>query len=369
MTLNAHDQAIADEFVARIDAVADDLAATAAESERLGHLAPRALELLHQADLYRIAVPTEVGGLGLHPVVQMRVIERLAEIDTACAWNIMVSNNSASFMGAYLGDAGVAEVFADGVPNAAGVGPTYGQGTPVQGGYRVSGVFRICSGANHAAWFRFHTVVDGEKRCIVVPREAVRLLDNWDVLGLRGSGSPDVELDDIFVPEHMTFPREERLRGGPHFLQRDLAWAACEHAAIAIGLGRRAVRMAREHLAARPVLPETALLRLGRSAIAIEAAARAVESHFAEVTARLDVPGADVDAVSADNPAWSAYAQDVAMECLETARRLVGTKGLYLPNEFDLLLRDAVGAGQHVCVAEFHFGNAARRLVGGAVGG
>lgn len=350
-----------------IDEIAGLLRSTRAESEELRHLSPVALEALEDAGLYRINVPVECGGLELDPVGQMRVIARLAEIDSASAWNVMVSNNSASYIAAYLPDPGFSEAFADGVPRAAGVGPAYGVAVPSEDGYRISGRFRLCSGADHAQWFRFTTWTgegaDRTKLFFVVPRSEVIVLDNWDVLGMRGSGSPDVLLEDAFVPERMTLRTEVPLRGGGHFRFLDLPATAYEHAAVAIGLGRRAVAETTRILASRPTRFDTALNALGKAHVRIETAATAVEAQFTKIFEQVQDPTLDPAVLGRNNMVLAAYATDVALECVETAYRLAGAAGLYSPNEFEQLLRDVHGVSQHVCVQDFHYTSAGRYLL------
>jgi alkylation response protein AidB-like acyl-CoA dehydrogenase len=174
-----------------------------------------------------------------------------------------------------------------------------------------------------------------------------------------------VELDGVSVPEHMAIPEEIPLRGGPHFRQRDLPAAAYEHAAIAVGLGRRAVQAAVAAIASRATRHETTLNALGRASVNLEMVSLAVEAEFTRVCELLDDPETDADAVSANNPAIAAHAMDVAMDCVETAYRLAGAMALYTPNVFERLLRDAHAASQHACVQDFHFTNVGRRLIDG----
>jgi alkylation response protein AidB-like acyl-CoA dehydrogenase len=366
MTSSTHldDAALRLELLARVDAIRDVLADTAQASAQARELVPEAVTALNEAGLMRMNVPLELGGWEAAPATQMEVLAALAAIDTAAGWIAMVSNNSAGFMGAFLPDAGVEEVFAGGtVPICSGVAAPSGTATEVDGGFALTGYWRLCSGVHHSSWLRLTAAVDGnaEHRVFaVVPQSAVEIHDTWHVLGLRATGSSDVSLTDEFVPAHRTLFSEERRRGGARYRLHGLPASSHEHVGIALGLGRRALDELAAAVGAKTrargvPAREVVLTELGRLAVSLESVSALAQRSYARDLALLEDDDIDAGTVGLDGPALAAYATDVATECIQTAYRCAGTLALYEPNVFERLLRDIHGATQHVMVQDVNY--------------
>jgi 3-hydroxy-9,10-secoandrosta-1,3,5(10)-triene-9,17-dione monooxygenase len=96
-----------------------------------------------------------------------------------------------------------------------------GRARRVEGGYRLSGRWPFSSGIDAAAWNMFGAVVSDEEtgqsehRMLLVPASDYTIIDTWEVIGLAGTGSKDVEVKDIFVPAYRTLATE-RIKGGPN---------------------------------------------------------------------------------------------------------------------------------------------------------
>ncbi|GAA2216274.1 acyl-CoA dehydrogenase family protein [Nonomuraea monospora] len=326
---------------------------TASESEEARYLVPEAVEALTDVGLLKMRPVRELGGTEASPATQMLVLAAIAEIDVSTAWNVMVNNNSTGFMSAFLSDEGVQEVFADGVPIAAGVTPATGRARKVEGGYIFDGRWKTCSGVRQASWVRLCGALDdGSGRTVhgVLPKAHVEIHDTWHVLGLRGTGSYDVSLTEYFVPDHRIVPTETRLRGGPQYRLGGVAKAAYEHTGIALGIGRRSLRELAA-LADRRGRPDHVITDLGRLTMALDAAealAVSVQEHAYEV---LSDDAADVTRPGMEGLAAATHVTEVALDCAHTAYRHAGTSGLYLPNSFERLLRDVLAAGQHIAVS------------------
>lgn len=362
------DKELRAELLARVEAIGSIIAETAVESEQRRALAPRTLAALKGAGLLRMRVPAEAGGWDATPATTMLVLARIAEIDPPTAWNVMVFNNSTAFIGAFLPDPGFSEVFGKGVPICAGVAPPYGEAVACDGGFRVSGRWRLCSGVIQAEWVRLATVTKEttpRRLFIIVPQATLEIIDNWHVIALSGTGSNDVALADHFVPEHMTFWKETRMRGGPQHRQRGLVASSYEHTAIAIGIARRALREAAGVLAKRSNPREMHLNQLGRLQIQLDAITSLVLERFERDYDDLADPAVDPDTIGINNLAMSAHATELASECVEAAYRTAGSLALYRPNIFERLLRDVHGATQHVAVLDGHFTDLGARLAQG----
>jgi alkylation response protein AidB-like acyl-CoA dehydrogenase len=200
---------------------------------------------------------------------------------------------------------------------------------------------------------------------IIVPQPALTIFDNWNVFALSGTGSNDIALTDYFVPSHMAFWEEKRMRGGPQHRQRGLVASSYEHTGIAIGIARRALREAAEALAGRPSPREMHFNQFGRLQVQLDAITSLVLERLARDYDDLSDPMVDPETVGIANLAMSAHATELARDCVEFAYRVAGAQGLYRPNIFERLLRDVHGATQHVGVQDSHYTDFGARVVAG----
>jgi len=146
--------------------------------------------------------------------------------------------------GAYLDDDAVTELWADGkMPVIAGQGTRPGSAVSQDGGFLLSGSWSFASGIRHSSHIHTLGVIEGtgEPRIFVVPVEQATLIDNWDVLGLRGTASIDYEIDKVFVPEGYTHfaTLDTGKRGGSLYNLGIIGFAAICHTGWALGVGRR----------------------------------------------------------------------------------------------------------------------------------
>jgi indole-3-acetate monooxygenase len=355
------------ELLSRVEQVRDVLTRTAVESEEARFLVPEAVSALREAGLLRLKAAAELGGWEATPATQLLVIEALTEIDPAAGWNVMVNNNSSGFMGAYLPDAGIAEVFADGVPIAAGVAPPMGSARRVDEGYVFTGRWKTCSGVRQSSWLRLAGGTDeGGTVFGVLPQQDAQIHDTWHVFGLRGTGSFDVSLDGYFVPDHRCITKQVAYRGGAQYRLTGLAASSYEHAAIALGLGRRALKELAVFAARKGNPRDKALTDLGRCVTALDAIRALALLSYEEIYGLACDDAADLTLAGLGGQAVASHATEVALDCAETAYRHAGTSGLYLPNPFERLLRDVHGATQHIAVQETNYRELGARLVSDA---
>ena len=169
------------------------------------------------AGLTRLPLPEAYGGSRLRPDELLTVWEAVARIDPAAAWNLMMTSGNMSMVGP-LPEAGLAEVFADGPATiAAALNPPL-TATRVDGGWLVSGASPFASGCHHTPWCALGAIEvrDGEPVLdpatgapqpfvIVFPRRDATIVDSWHTVGMRGTGSATIEVEDLFVPDHRTW--------------------------------------------------------------------------------------------------------------------------------------------------------------------
>lgn len=229
----------------RAKVVADIASECAEAGDREGQLAPPVVDAFHREGLLGMWVPRSLrGGLELGPLASMDVLEQVSYGDASAGWVLMAGSLATGTGGAYLGDEAVAELFGgDRLPVIAGQGTRPGTATRVAGGFRLSGSWSFASGIKHGTHIHTLGVVpeSGEARIFVLPVDKATLIDNWDVMGLRATGSIDYRIDDVFVPEAFTHPAttETPLRGGAIYSLGIIGLAVLCHSAWAAGLGRR----------------------------------------------------------------------------------------------------------------------------------
>ena len=219
------------------------------EGEAAGTLPQSTVDAIYDSGLFSFKTPQVLGGAEADAMIQMDVIEAASRIESAAGWCLMIGAGSLSGMAAFLPNEAIDEIFVGGVaPKAAGVAAPTGKATLVEGGYRVSGRWAFASGIRHSQWVGFGAMVaDGNSTLqqvrMVVPTSQVQIHDNWDVLGLRGTGSCEFSLSDVFVPKRFTWGGAEAkpLRGGPNFLLGRPGMQTTGHCGFALGVGRRAL--------------------------------------------------------------------------------------------------------------------------------
>jgi alkylation response protein AidB-like acyl-CoA dehydrogenase len=247
------------EFHDRVDGLLPLIEAKASEAERLGYLTDDVVAALRASGIYTMLYPKEVGGAELLPFDAMTIVERLSHAHASVGWCTLVNNMEGATMAIYIEDDGIKKVFGDGVDiTIAGNGVPRGFARPVEGGFMIRGRWAYGSAIYHAEWIHsgcFVTDPDGKDMVILPngqpkivithhPRSTVKLLGNWDVLGLRATGSFDYTLsegEELFVPTPMTYDFEigAPRRGGAQGALGLTGYSAWAHSGWAVGVGRR----------------------------------------------------------------------------------------------------------------------------------
>jgi indole-3-acetate monooxygenase len=358
------------ELLAEIESIAPVVAEHAAASEALGRLDEPTMAALRSTRLLRFWCPRELGGLEADPVTQLLVLEALARIDASTSWTLGILAGVSGIVGAYLPTATARLLFADRISPMVGSFLPKGTAEPVAGGYRVRGRWPYGSGIYHAEWVGAGTVIPGEPmpeggRFVLLPRNQVVIHDNWQVAGLRGSGSSDYSIEDQFVPEERTYPLMDvfmgkAVTGGAAFRLGLPAWVASFHIGIALGIGRRALdEIYTQALEKGRGFPPSPLptqphvqFALGKAEIEL-AAARAygiqLMSDLYEEAQAGHVPS---PARQAEARAASTYVTEVAQRVTTAAFQAAGGTALFDTNPLQRCFRDIAAAGQHFIVSQ-----------------
>ena len=199
------------------------------EAERDCRLSPPDLAALHETGLLRMVTPKSMGGLEVDPVTRALVIEEIAGHDTAAGWTLANPLDWA-YLSARLPDEAIEEIYGSGADVLIAVQ----FGRPItavreSGGYQISGQGPFVSNCYDDNWIAMTAIVTsedqtqdgdhGEPEMLMVyfPRESCQIIDTWNVLGMRGTGSNAVSITDVFVPEYRTFPMMPEFQPGSHY--------------------------------------------------------------------------------------------------------------------------------------------------------
>jgi alkylation response protein AidB-like acyl-CoA dehydrogenase len=233
------------DYVSRAKDVAKIADRHADEGDRAGRIPQPVVDALHREGLLGMWVPRTVPRGGeLDVLSSLAVIENVSYGDPSTGWVLMAAALAIGTGAAYLDSSAVDELFGgERLPVIAGQGTRPGTAVPAAGGFRLTGSWSFASGIKHATHIHTLGLIQGtnEPRIFVLPVGQATLDDNWDVLGLRGTGSIDYRIDDVFVPESYTHfaVTEVPKRGGDMYRLGIIGFAVICHSAWACGIGRR----------------------------------------------------------------------------------------------------------------------------------
>ena len=220
------------DYVERARALAPMLAAASDEIEERRQLPEYVVEALIEGGFFRLLLPRSLGGAELDPVTYVQVLEEIAKADPSTAW-CLGQNSGCSMTAPYLDPAVAREIFGPprGILAWGPELPGAGRGVAVEGGIRVTGRWGFATGSRHATWLGAHVPIfepDGTPRLnpngrpfvrtVLFPKTSAEIIDNWQVIGLRGTGSDSYRVEDLFVPQKHTFSRDNPARS---------SWACC----------------------------------------------------------------------------------------------------------------------------------------------
>jgi len=196
-------------FVERARALAPLLSAHTEAHVRERRLAPEVIDALRAGGFLQLLLPQALGGAAVAPDGYLATLETLAAADAATAWVVMTASTS-TLLAAYFPRATAEAIWAPDapVPLLAGVFTPGGKAVALDDDtVRLTGRWPYGSGSRHASWIAVGAIVEGRHAVCALPIDApgVRIDDNWDTIGLAGSGSHDLVVEDAVVPRsHVT---------------------------------------------------------------------------------------------------------------------------------------------------------------------
>ena len=374
--------------VARARAVSPLIAAAAPQIEAACALPPALLDALHDAAMFRVLLPRSCGGDEADPATYVAVMETLAAADASAAWCIGQASGC-SMAAAYL-DPGAAWRIWGSDPRAVlawGAGPP-GVAQMVAGGYRVTGQWGFASGSRHATWLGGHCRVleaDGTMRkdalgepaewSMLFRKHEAAITQDWQVMGLRGTGSDSYAVTDLFVPADHGLCRdaaEERREHGPLYRFSTLHLYASGFGAVALGIARGALdafkALAREKTpqAGGRMLRDSAVVQT-QVALA-EAKLGAARSYLLQTLRETWDGVGRTGAVTLDQRMAirlaATFATLQAREVVDVAYHEAGATAVFTSNPFERRFRDVNTVSQQVQARSAHFETVGAHLLG-----
>jgi 3-hydroxy-9,10-secoandrosta-1,3,5(10)-triene-9,17-dione monooxygenase len=362
-------------LVERARVLVPELRRRAPETERLRRIPDETLAELHASGIFRMLQPRRVGGseLPYRALIELGAI--LAEGCGSTAW-VVANLASHHWMMAMWPKEAQDEVWGQSPDDLIGSALVFPSGRAVaaEGGYRLGGRWPFSSGVDASRWNFVGGIVHDERgkpveqRIFLVEAKDYRIVDTWYATGLRGSGSKDIEMSDVFVPLHRTLPLSVMANGpapgcaanpAPLYRLPVLGLFAFVVSGVSLGLARGAVKDFTQSIEARlGTYSGRRLAALGNLQLKIaEASALADTAEALMLKACAEatrLAEADAAPTIEQKARWrrdGAYAAGLCTEAVNQLFAALGGGGLYLDQPIQRAFRDAHAANAHYALS------------------
>jgi alkylation response protein AidB-like acyl-CoA dehydrogenase len=356
-------------------------------AERERRLPAAVAHAMRDQGLFRMWRPKAFGGYETDPMTAFEVFEEVSRIDSAAGWTLQLSCGADAF-GGWFPDQGAREIFgaADAILAGALFPPR--QAVPVEGGYRVTGRTPFVSGVDHCSWVfgQAHIHENGAPRLgesgdpvtliTACPIGSATVVENWHTLGMRGTGSHDVMMCDVFVPEGHTallVPLDSPGSAYRGPLYRFTAWAAVAAlSTVATGIARAAIDDLIELAAtkspsytAKPLKDRGIVqAQIGRAEGALGAARAFLYQSLRETWNEAE-KGRTIDMPHKTRLQLAAtQAVTAAAEAVDLVQAAAGTTGIREERRFERHFRDVHTISQHGFISASRFESVGQLLLG-----
>ena len=359
-----------------LDPLLSEVAARSEDFEHQRHISDDIISRFQQVGVYRALVPKIYGGDECSPAQFCELIEQIATADGSAGW-VASFGMSPFYLGALPVDT-LKELYRNGpdVVFAGGIFPTQ-KAHQADGGYRVSGRWSFASGSMGASVLGVGILPDGEQplpRMAVLPRASVQIDPVWNTVGLAGTGSHDLLVDDVFVPHEWTFIRGGALNlEGPLYRYPVLSLATQVLSVVALGVARAAlneiyaIAHRQQSVTGAPRLADRpqAQMQIARCEADLRSARAWFYGAIDDVWQRL---------LSGDDPSCeqinalrlsSTHVTRVAAEVARQALALNGMGGVTMTSPLQRYVRDTMVITQHAFMGDLSYLNAGTVFFGG----
>ena len=371
----------------RVRALRPLIEACAVRDEDATQLADEVTAALYEAGIFALVTPAELGGEEAHPDVMIDVIRELSYYDGSTGWYVGAVTTGGAVSGAYLGEKAIDAIYRSGpIKLCAGQAMPNGKAVREGEGYRISGRYTFGSGTPSASFcVGGYIVHEGGKPALnaaglpthligIAPREHVKFHGNWDVIGLRGTGSYDFEIcEHVLHEDHFidaSAPRAKR--GGTLYKIGFMAIPCLHHGSWALGVAQRALDEWRDIARAkkRPDGFAHQATTMQRDYAVAQGELRAAEAYYRQSYARLferveaGASTEEIDALRLDARLSTSNALLTGTRVTQTAFTACTTLALRNGNMIQRCFRDSQAGNAHILTGEASYIEVGRILVG-----
>ena len=357
----------------------------AEQVEQSSTMTPKVVDALVDAGLFRLLVPEVFEGIEADPDTILDVCEELSFADGSVGW-AFAQNTTVMAYAAYM-DPNCALPLTR-ARAAAGMFAPLGVAQIEDGGFRISGSYPFGSGCGHAEFMGGSAMVmeGGEMApfenglpqmiAFIIPSERVNLKGNWDVMGLRGTGSFDFEVPEQFVEAGVTFPifQHRTISGGPIYGVGPIVLGTISSVGWALGVAKRALheiaaigRGGRIRLGSLPLVEQTTFQRdFGLHETAVEAARLLAHETYSSAVAAI-AAGESAETIAEklrQTRAAASFVPKVAKAAVSFAYESSGSVGLRNPNRLQRCFRDIFVGAAHQVFDDRYFNELAKPSLG-----
>lgn len=356
------------------------------EAEQTRQTPPALADAITKAGIYQMYLPRSMGGPETPPLTAFRVVEELSKADGSVGWCAMIATSLSLNAGRLPVGAGRELAGSPADYRCAGSARVGGKTWRVEGGYRVKGRWNFASGIQNAKWLYCTCVMmDGERphlsaacapvlRAVWVPREQVTIVDTWSVMGMRGTGSQDFSVDDVFVPAARSCLADDPpCETGPLFNQR--AWYVTlwtPSAGLALGVARGAIDAFAEIATTEASTLSAQLLRdrpmvqarVGEAEAIVNAARAYVFDAVGQLWDTLCAGGTPTDRQIGQARLALVHAMHELVRAVDKVFHAAGTNAIYTRLPLERAFRDVHVVVQHGAALPVYFEAAGKVLMG-----
>lgn len=314
----------------------------------------------------------------------MTVVEHAAALDGTIGW-LVGNGGGMSRAGGYLPFEAAQKVF--GKPSAFVASSTgaIGKAVPAKSGYRITGRWPFASGAPHATTFAALCEVNegtgptnGRIVLAFLPGEAVNLIDNWHVSGMRGTGSWDFEADNLFLPDEFVCDFQPTpTQAGVVYRLPGISAFVWTVATVPLGIAKGAIdaliAVSNGHRRQGITVPvaerELTHAQIGRCLAKCRAASAYMRSAMSALCACVEGDGSDLVAARINYRLACSHAAEVAAGVVLRVNDLVGARALAESQPFERRERDVRAAAKHIAMSAEQFVTGGRYALGGDISG
>jgi len=383
------DDRLAQSYLERARELKPMLAAAGDAIERGREVTPEIVDAMIERGIFRMLLPRSLGGAELDPLTYTAVLEILGQGAGSTAWCIG-QNSGCSMIAPYLPAETAREVFGGprGILAWGPELPNAGRGVAVEGGYRVTGQWGFATGSRHASWLGCHIPIfapDGSPRLnpngrqvvrrMVLPKSEARIIDNWQVLGLRGTGSDSYALSDHFVPQAYSAGRDnfdELREEGPLYQFTSGMIYAMGFSHVAMGIARGAfdafIELARDKVArgAKTTLRENNVVQSQVSQC--EARLKSARAYLRGVIGEMWDEARQTGRISPEHHPQlrlaATWAIHQARDVVATVYHAAGASAIFESNPLERRMRDIHAGTQQGQARPIHFETVGQMLMG-----